>query len=206
MSTRTDIYHSQLDFIMFTLMSETPLKRYYKPGKEVDGNSDDITSRSFLVWRIEKNWESSSKKKETRIKECWNCFSMQKIVFPNMHTANRCFKKKAGVSEATIHLYSYCRWKTEFCVVLQIWYTNSFKCKDLKERSSPNFVSSKVKAGACCLVSWHSVSVGQNSSSNPTTRWVRDTLECEPGKKEEVLTPDVDLLSETRVHTLIRGV
>ena len=42
--------------------------------------------------------------------------------------------------------------------------------------------------------------MGQNSSSNSTTRGVRDTLKCELGKKE-VCTPNVVLISESRVHT-----
>ena len=80
--------------------------------------------------------------------------------------------------------------------------TNSFQWKDLKECYSPNFLF-KVKAGACCLVSRHSASLGHNSSSNPKTRRVRDSLKCEPGKKE-VQTPDVGLLSESRVYTRMR--
>ena len=36
----------------------------------------------------------------------------------------------------------------------------------------------------CCLVSRHSVSVRQNSSRNPPSPGVRDTLKCELGKKE----------------------
>ena len=55
------------------------------------------------------------------------------------------------------------------------------------------------------LVSRHGVFVGQNSSSNPQTPRVRDTLKCELGKKE-VQTPDVVLFSESRVYTQMREV
>ena len=61
-----------------------------------------------------------------------------------------------------------------------------------------------MKASACCLVQRRGVSVRQHSSENPTTRCVRDALKCDPGKKE-VWTPDVDLLSESRVYTRMRG-
>ena len=54
------------NFTRFTSLSETPLKRYNEPG-------DDITSRSLMAWRIDKNSESSLKKKETRINEKRNC-------------------------------------------------------------------------------------------------------------------------------------
>ena len=47
-----------------------------------------------------------------------------------------------------------------------------------EESSLPNFVILKVKAGACCLVSRHSVSV------TPKTWGGRDTLKCELGQKE----------------------
>ena len=66
------------------------------------------------------------------------------------------------------------------------------------------FLFSKVKASACCLVSRHSVSVVQNSSSNPKTRRVRDTLKWT--WEEGVQTPDVVLLSEFRVYTQMRRV
>ena len=72
----------------------------------------------------------------------------KRTVFPNMHTGNRCSKiTRAEVSEE-IHVYWYCRRKTEFCVVFTIWDTNSFQWTDLKESSSLFFV----KVGACCLV------------------------------------------------------
>ena len=61
------------------------------------------TSRPNHVWpdALTRIWESSSKKKETRRSEWRNCYSMQKTVFPNMHTGNRCSKiTRAEVSEA----------------------------------------------------------------------------------------------------------
>ena len=33
---------------------------------EIDTKSDDVTSRSFLAWSLDKNWESRSKKRKTR--------------------------------------------------------------------------------------------------------------------------------------------
>ena len=54
---------------------------------------------------------------------------------------------------------------TEFCIILQLWYTNSFRWKDLMK--ALHLIFFKVKTSACCLVSRHGVSVGQNSSSNP---------------------------------------
>ena len=77
--------------------------------------------------------------------------------------------------------------------------------KRSEENSSANFLCFKVEVGACCFVSRHSVSLGQNSSSNPKTWGVRDTLKCELAKKE-VQTLDVVLLRESRVYTQMRGV
>ena len=34
-------------------------KEMTNPGGEIDENSDDITSRSYMAWRIDKNWESN---------------------------------------------------------------------------------------------------------------------------------------------------
>ena len=96
-------------------------KGYEQSGRETVENSEDITCRSHMAWRIDKNWVSNSKKKESRISESRNCYSMRKTVFPNMHTGNRCSKKRrAEVSEDKTHFYGYCRGKTEFCVVLQL--------------------------------------------------------------------------------------
>ena len=76
--------------------------------------------------------------------------------------------------------------------------------KRSQESSSP-FFSLKMKASTCCLVSQHSVSVRQNSSSKPQKiRWVRDTLKCELGKKE-VWTPNVVLVSELRESRVLYG-
>ena len=130
---------------------------------------------------------------------------MRKIVFPNRHAGNRCsIITRAEVSEAKF-----------FCIDIGAQKRNSVKYCHLvhefvsmtrsEESSSPHFLIFKVKASACCLVSRHSVSLGQNYSSNPKTQGVRDTLKCEPGKKE-VQTPNVVLLSESRVHTLMREV
>ena len=104
--------------------------------------------------------------------------------------------------------------KSHFVLVLQFkdrilcsittWYTNSFQWKDLKTSLRLIFFFFRSKL-AHDVSSSDGVSVSQNSSSNPTTRWVRDTLKCELGKKE-VWTPDVGLLSESRVYTLMRGV
>ena len=98
---------------------------------------------------------------------------------------NLCSKiTRAEVSEAKIHLYWYCMEKKEILCFITTWDTYSCHWKDLKESSSPTFLISKVKASACCLVWRRDVSVGQNSSSNPTTRGVRDTLKCELGNSE----------------------
>ena len=63
---------SWTSFTRFTLLNETLPKGFQQSGRgeegwETDENSNDITSRSFLAWRIDKNWESSSKKKESRM-------------------------------------------------------------------------------------------------------------------------------------------
>ena len=73
-----------------------------------------------------------------------------------------------------------------------------------KKKLFTKFSYFEVKASACCLVQRRGVSVRQHSSGNPTTRGVRDALKCDPGKKE-VWTPDVDLLSESRVYTRMGG-
>ena len=103
MSTRTELCQIR-ERVSQDLRYWTKLfwKEKGNPGEEeTDENSNDITSRSHMAWRIDNNWESSSKKKETRISESRNCCSMQKIVFPNMHTGNRCSKiTRAQVCEA----------------------------------------------------------------------------------------------------------
>ena len=58
-----------------------------------------------------------------------------------MHTGNRCSKiTRAEVFEAKFSCIDIVRRKTEFCVVLQFWCTNSFKWSDLKESFSPIFI------------------------------------------------------------------
>ena len=91
----------------------------------------------------------------------------------NMHTGNRCFKiTRAEVSEDKTHLYWYCRGKTEFCVVLQLGTRIRSNEKIWKKVFHLIFFLrwKLAQAVSSCLVSWHSVSVGQNSSSNPATR------------------------------------
>ena len=102
MSMRTEIYQNHgLDITRFTYLNETPLKDISNPGETVE-NSD-------------------SKKKESRISESRNCYSMRKTVFSKMHAGNRFSKiTTAEVAEDKTHLYGYCRRKTEFCVVLQL--------------------------------------------------------------------------------------
>ena len=58
------------------------------------------------------------------------------------------------------------QWRTEFCTLLQLCTRiRSDEKKDLKE--ALHLILLKVKASTCCLISRHSVSVRQNSSSNP---------------------------------------
>ena len=54
---------------------------------------EEIDETSNETWRIDKNWESRSKKTETRMSNRETAYSMQKIVFLNMRTGNRCSKK-----------------------------------------------------------------------------------------------------------------
>ena len=55
--------------------------------------------------------------------------------------------------------------------------------------------SPQVKARACCFVSRHSESVGQNSSSNPKSPGYKRALKSGTGKKG-VQTPDIILFSQ----------
>ena len=52
------------------------------------------------------------------------------------------------------------------------------------ESSSPNLTSENVKASACCLFRDTAYLWNMNSSSDPKTREVRDTLKGGLGKKE----------------------
>ena len=101
MSMRTGIYQSQgLNFTRITLLNETPLKGYNRPGGRK--MKTQTTSRPDHIWRhaLTRIWESA-KKKETRISNQETFSSMQKTVFPNMHSGNRCSKIiRPEVSEA----------------------------------------------------------------------------------------------------------
>ena len=57
-----------------------------------------------------------------------------------MHTGNRCSKTtRAKVSEVKKNsVVLILQGMTEFCIILQLWYTNSFRWKD--ESYSPNFL------------------------------------------------------------------
>ena len=54
-------------FTRFTLLNETPPKRIYVVRGETDKNPNDITSRSHMAWRLDKNWRSRSNKRKTRM-------------------------------------------------------------------------------------------------------------------------------------------
>ena len=58
-----------------------------------------------------------------------------------------------------------CRERTEFCTLLQL--CARIRSYEKISRKLFTWLSSKVKASTCCLVSRHSVSVTQNSSSKP---------------------------------------
>ena len=53
-------------FTRFTLLDGTPRKGYMWSEEEADTNSNDITSRSHMAWRLEENWKSRSKKRGAR--------------------------------------------------------------------------------------------------------------------------------------------
>ena len=177
-----NLSESWTGFHNFYVIERNSFERLQQTRREIDEHSDDITSSSCMAWRIDKNLG-----KRTCIRE---------TVVPILQEP-KCLNQNSFVL--------ILQGKDEILCSITTWYTNSFQRKDLKESSSPNVLISKVKAGACCLVQRHGVSVGHNSSSNTTTRGVRDTLKCESGKKE-VQTPDVVLLSESRVHKRMRKV
>ena len=54
-------------FTRFTLLNEAPPKEYMWSGRETDRNPNDITSRSRMAWRLDKNWKSRSEKRKTRM-------------------------------------------------------------------------------------------------------------------------------------------
>ena len=110
-----------------------------------------------------------------------------------MHTWNRCYKITRAVSEAKFICIDIAGKDWILCSITT-WYTNAFRWKDLKK--ALHFIH--------LLPGWK-LAWQKNSSSNPTTWCARDTLKCGLGKKE-VQTPDVVLLSESQVYTLIRGV
>ena len=99
-----------------------------------------------------------------------------------MHTGNRCPKNNKSQSvwsKEEIQLYWFCRRRTEFWYCIRTLCTNSFRWKDLMKAHHLIFPQKKGKACACCVVSRHGVSVGQNYSSKPKkARGVRNTLKC----------------------------
>ena len=102
-----------------------------------------------------------------------------------------------------IHLYWYCRERLN-----PVQYHNLVhECVPMKRsEESSSLYSLILRWKLAHAVSSRDVAYlwQKNSSSNPTTWWARDTLKCGLGKKE-VQTPDVVLLSESQVYTLIRG-
>ena len=55
----TSLSDSWTGFTRFTLLNETPPKGYVV-WWEADENSNDITSRSHMAWRLDENWKSRS--------------------------------------------------------------------------------------------------------------------------------------------------
>ena len=45
-------------------------KRTYVVGEETDKHPNDITSRSHMAWRLDKNWRSRSKKRKNKTRTC----------------------------------------------------------------------------------------------------------------------------------------
>ena len=75
-------------------------------------------------------------------------------------TGNRC-SKMTGAEVKQNSFVLILPGKDGILCSIAIWYTNSFKWKDLEEISSLNFLLFfLVKAGACCLVLRRGVSVG----------------------------------------------
>ena len=55
-------------FTRFTLLNETlPKGHLCSGGGRTNKNSNDITSRSHVAWRLDKNWKSRSEKRKTRM-------------------------------------------------------------------------------------------------------------------------------------------
>ena len=81
-----------------------------------------------------------------------------------------------------IQLYWYCRKKNEILYFITTLRKNSFRWKDLKK--ALHLIYLKVKASIRCLVSRHSVSVRQDSSSkpkNPGRIWEERSMNSERG-------------------------
>ena len=53
-------------FTSFTLLNEILRKDICGP-EETDKNPNDITSRSHMVWRLDKNWKNRARKRDTRM-------------------------------------------------------------------------------------------------------------------------------------------
>ena len=94
----------------------------------------------------------------------------------------------------------YCRERTEFCALWQLCARIRFRWKDLKKalhlipfEGESKHTLSRLAAQRICERKILQVTL--------QIRWVRDTLKCEPGKKE-VWTPNVVLISELRTLEL----
>ena len=67
-------------FTKFTILHETPPKRFLWSGKETDKNSNDMTSRSSMARRLDEDWKNRAKSRgtrmgirETNIRKCQKC-------------------------------------------------------------------------------------------------------------------------------------
>ena len=77
-------------FTRFTLLNETPPKGYMWPRGGLTKNQ--TTSRPDHIWpdAWTRFWKAAQRRNKNG--QSRNCYAMQKTVFPNTHTGNRCSK------------------------------------------------------------------------------------------------------------------
>ena len=63
---KRNLSDSRTCFTRFTLLNETPPKGHMW-SEGTDKNPNDITSRSHMAWRFDKNWKSHSERRKTRM-------------------------------------------------------------------------------------------------------------------------------------------
>ena len=131
----------------FMLLNETLLEGNNQPGWrliniQTTSRPDHIDKNLGKQCKEDRNKNERIEKLLFHAKDCIPKHAYGKPLFQNNNSRSVWSK---------IHLYWYCRGKTEFCVVLQLG-TRIYSDEKICRKLFTKFSYFKVKAGACCLL------------------------------------------------------